>query len=223
MQRTLPYLKAVLFLLCLVPLAHIGWRFYQDDLGANPVEALTRGLGTWGLNFLLITLAITPARRITGWHWLLRLRRMFGLYAFCYITLHLTSYLWLDQDFDWHEVAKDILKHPFITAGMAAYALMVPLAATSTNAMVRRLGGRRWQSLHRSVYAIGILAILHYTWLVKLDVTQPLLYGLVLALLLGLRALWRSAERKKQLAGGYAPQPTYKGKRVIPITVKRGP
>ncbi|RTL57846.1 MAG: sulfoxide reductase heme-binding subunit YedZ [Rhodocyclaceae bacterium] len=218
MHRFIPALKVLLFLLCLAPLARLGWGFQQDTLGANPIEALTRGLGTWGLNFLLITLAVTPLRKLSGWHWLTRLRRMLGLYAFFYVLLHLTSYLWLDQFFVWQDIAKDILKRPFITVGMAAFVLLVPLAATSNNYAIRRLGGKKWTQLHRTVYPIGIMAVLHYTWLVKLDVTKPLLYGLTLAALLGFRVLWRYREKQKQLGGAYLRKP--KG-RIIPIVAKR--
>ncbi|HEX5394365.1 MAG TPA: protein-methionine-sulfoxide reductase heme-binding subunit MsrQ [Rhodocyclaceae bacterium] len=218
MNRAIPFIKALVFLLCLIPLAHLCWAFQQDDLGANPIEALTRGLGTWALNFLMITLAVTPLRKLTGWHWLIRLRRMLGLYAFFYALLHWTSYIWLDQFFDWGEIARDILKRPFITIGMMAFLLLVPLAATSNNYAIRRLGGKRWMELHRTVYAIGILAVLHYIWLVKLDVLKPVLYGLVLATLLGVRAWWRYQEKQRQLAGAYLRKP--KG-RIIPIVVKR--
>lgn len=221
MQRhipLIPILKAVLFLLCLIPLAHLGWAFQQDDLGANPIEALTRGLGTWALNFLLITLAVTPLRKLTGAHWLIRLRRMLGLFCFFYALLHWTSYIWLDQFFDWGEIARDILKRPFITMGMIAFLLLVPLAVTSNNYAIRRLGGKRWQELHRTVYAIGILAVFHYLWMVKLDILKPLLYGLVLAALLGVRAWWRYQEKQRQLAGHYLHKP--KG-RIIPIVAKR--
>jgi len=217
MTRFIPLLKPLLFLLCLIPLAHLGWAFRQDELGANPIEALTRSLGTWALNFLLITLAVTPLRKLAGWHWLIRLRRMLGLYAFFYALLHLSSYLWLDQFFVWQDIAKDILKRPFITVGMATFVLLIPLAATSSNYAIRRIGGKRWNSLHRSVYVIAILAVLHYFWLVKLDVTKPLIYGLVLALLLGFRLWWRHQERQRQLAGEYLHKP--KG-RIIPIVSK---
>jgi sulfoxide reductase heme-binding subunit YedZ len=221
-NRFIPWIKVLLFLLCLVPAARLGWDFQQDALGANPIEALTRSLGTWALNFLLITLAVTPARKLLGWHWLIRLRRMLGLYAFFYALLHLTSYLWLDQFFVWQDIAKDILKRPFITVGMACFVLLVPLAATSNAYAIRRLGGKRWNELHRTVYAIGILAVLHYTWLVKLDITKPLIYGLVLALLLGIRVFWRYQERQRQWdnaqrAGAYRKKP---GGRIIPIVPK---
>jgi len=218
MQRLIALLKPLLFLLCLIPLARLGWAFQQDALGANPIEALTRSLGTWALNFLLITLAVTPCRKLTGWAWLGRLRRMLGLYAFFYALLHLVSYLWLDQFFAWGDIADDILKRPFITVGMVCFLLLLPLALTSNHYAIRRLGGKRWNELHRSVYVIAILAVLHYTWLVKADVAKPLLYGLILALLLGFRVFWRYQERQRQLAGAYLKKP--KG-RIIPIVVKR--
>lgn len=207
-------LKSLVFILSLLPLAYYGWGAWHDTLGANPIEAVTRGMGTWTLNFLLITLAVTPLRKLTGWHAALRLRRMLGLFTFFYAVLHLTSYLWFDQFFDWGEIAQDILKRPFITVGMAAFVLLVPLAATSSNFAIRRLGGRRWQALHRTVYVIGILAVLHYSWLVKADQSQPLLYGGILFVLLGLRAWWREVERREQLAGKYAPKVK---NRIIPI------
>lgn len=211
--------KAVAFALCLLPAALLAWNAWNDALGANPIEAVTRNLGDWALRLLLITLTVTPLRRLTGLHWLTRLRRMLGLFTFFYAVLHFNSYLVLDQFFDWPEIARDILKRPFITVGFATFVLLVPLAATSTNAMVRRLGGRRWQALHRSVYAIAILAVLHFWWMVKQDVTQPLIYSAVLAVLLGARALWREQERRRQLAGAYLrPMPRRK---IIPLVPRR--
>lgn len=207
-------LKTLLFGVCLLPLGYYGWGAWHDTLGANPIEAVTRGLGTWALNLLLVTLAVTPLRKLTGWHVLLRLRRMLGLFVFFYAALHLATYLWFDKFFDWNEIALDILERPFITVGMATFLLLVPLAATSSNFAIRKLGGRRWQALHRTVYAIGILAVLHYSWLVKADQSQPLLYAGILALLLGMRAFWRERERREQLAGKY--QPKIKS-RIIPI------
>ena len=199
-QRQLSALKVLLFIACLIPLARLGWGVWNEQLGANPIEFVTRALGTWTLNFLLITLTVTPLRKLTGWHWLLRMRRMLGLFAFFYVLLHLTTYLWLDQFFDWAAIAKDILKRPFITVGMSAFVLLVPLAVTSNNAMIRRLGGKRWQQLHRAIYAIAIFGVVHYWWLVKKDVSLPALYAVLLALLLGIRALWREQERRRQLA-----------------------
>ena len=199
-SRRIAAIKAALFLLCLLPLARLIVGAVQDDLGANPIEFIARSLGTWTLNFLLITLTVTPLRHLTGAHWLLRLRRMLGLYVFFYAALHLATYLWLDQFFDWAAIARDIVKRPFITAGFAAFVLLVPLAATSNNAMVKKLGGRRWTQLHRSVYAIAIIGVIHYWWLVKKDITQPLLYAVLLGLLLGFRALRLARERQRQLA-----------------------
>ncbi len=210
-------LKILVFILALLPLAYYGWGAWHDTLGANPVEAVTRGMGTWTLNFLLITLAVTPLRKLTGWHAALRLRRMLGLFTFFYAVLHLTSYLWFDQFFAWGEIARDILERPFITVGMAAFVLLVPLAATSNNFAIRRLGGRRWQSLHRTVYVIAILAVLHYGWLVKADPSQPLLYGGLVVVLLGLRAWWREVERREQLAGKYQSNQPRVRNRIIPI------
>ncbi len=197
--RRITAIKAALFLLCLVPLGQLAWGAYHGALGANPIEVITRALGEWTLNLLLLTLTVTPARQLTGLHWLIRLRRMLGLFAFFYAGLHLMTYLWLDQFFDWMAIARDVVKRPFITAGFTAFVLLVPLAATSTNAMVKRLGGRRWTQLHRTVYAIATLGVLHFWWLVKQDVSRPLLYAMLLGLLLGWRALRLARERQRQL------------------------
>jgi len=188
--RLFARLKTTLFLLCLVPLLSLVYGLLGDSLGANPIEALSRGLGDWTLRFLLITLLVTPLRRITGLNWLPRLRRMLGLYTFFYALLHFMSYVWLDQFFDWAAIGKDIVKRPFITVGFASFLLLIPLAATSTNAMIKRLGGQRWRALHRAIYLIAGLAVLHYWWMVKKDITQPAIYAAVLALLLGLRVYW---------------------------------
>jgi sulfoxide reductase heme-binding subunit YedZ len=221
-DRQLAALRAAVFLLCLLPLFQLGWGTWQDALGPNPVEAIQRGLGLWALNFLVITLCVTPLRRLTGWVWLTRLRRMLGLYAFFYALLHFASYLWLDQSFDWGEIARDIAKRPFITIGFAAFVLLIPLAATSNRYALRRLGGRRWQALHRAIYPIALFAVIHYWWLVKRDVATPAFYALAVLALLGLRALWRERERREQLAGKYMPQqpPRVRG-RIIPIISQR--
>jgi sulfoxide reductase heme-binding subunit YedZ len=188
--------KPALFLACLVPLALLVVRALNSDLGANPIETANRYTGDWTLRFLLITLAVTPLRKITGWHWLVRLRRMLGLYAFFYAGLHFLSWSWLDQSFDVDAIVQDVIKRPFITAGFAGLLLLIPLAATSTNAMIRRLGGARWQRLHRLVYAIGIIGVVHFLWLVKSDLTQPLIYGALLTFLLGYRVWdWRRRTR----------------------------
>ncbi|MCX7168285.1 MAG: sulfoxide reductase heme-binding subunit YedZ [Rhodocyclales bacterium] len=214
----LALIKPPLFLACLAPLAYYAWGVQADTLGANPIEVVTRGLGTWALNFLLITLTVTPLRKYSGWAWLGRLRRMLGLFVFFYAVLHLSTYLWLDQFFDWPAIARDILKRPFITVGMITFALLVPLAATSNAFAIRKLGGRRWQTLHRSVYLIGMLTVLHFSWMVKADISRPLLYAAMLGLLLGLRVWWRVQERDRQLAGAYPPK---RRGRIIPIVIRK--
>jgi sulfoxide reductase heme-binding subunit YedZ len=213
MDKQIAAAKAVLLLLCLLPAAYYGIGLGQDTLGANPNEAFTRGLGDWALRLLLITLAVTPLRRLTGWTWLMRLRRMLGLFAFFYVCLHLTAYLWLDQFFDWPAIGMDILKRPFITAGMLVFVMLVPLAATSTNAMIHRLGGKRWQRLHRLIYPAAMIAVVHFTWMVKADATEPAIYGIVLALLLGLRLWWYFQDARKPLLA--------LRRRIIPIQVRR--
>lgn len=159
---TFERLRALLFLAALLPLARLVYLGVGGGLGANPVEFVIRSLGTWALVMLCTTLAVSPLRWLTHWAWLARLRRMFGLFCFFYATLHVLSYVGLDQWFALGAIFKDILKRPYITVGFAAYLLLIPLAITSTNAMVRRLGGRNWQRLHRAVYAIAALAILHF-------------------------------------------------------------
>ncbi|MHB8534225.1 MAG: protein-methionine-sulfoxide reductase heme-binding subunit MsrQ [Sulfuricaulis sp.] len=186
--------KPALFVLALMPLVFLIHRGMDNDLGANPIETLNRFTGEWVLRFLLITLAVTPLRRLTGWNVLLRYRRMLGLFAFFYACLHFLSYAWLDQYFVLPDIVKDVTKRPYITVGFASFLLLIPLAVTSTHGMVRRLGARRWQQLHRLVYLIGIGGIIHFLWLVKSDITQPLIYGIILASLLGFR-VWDKARR----------------------------
>lgn len=178
--------KPFLFILLLMPMIYYAWGIWQDSLGANPLEAVIRGLGDWGLRILLITLLISPLRRLFNWPKILRTRRMLGLFAYFYVLLHLLSYLWFDQFFDWQEIWLDIIERPFITIGMVAVVLLTPLALTSTKGMIRRLG-KRWKRLHMLVYPISILAIIHFWWMVKLDITEPLIYAGLLALLLGER------------------------------------
>ncbi len=180
-------LTPLIFLLCLLPLGWLVTRGLTGQLGANPVEAVIRFLGDWALRFLFITLAVSPLRLLTGWSWPLSLRRMLGLYAFFYLFLHLGAYVGLDRFFDFAAIWKDILRRNFITAGMIAFVLMVPLAVTSTNKMVKRLGGARWKKLHKLVYPITILGVLHYYWMAKADKTEPLIYAAILALLFFLR------------------------------------
>lgn len=203
--RTVRWLKSVLFLLCLLPLAVLvleAFGLAGYSLGANPIEELIHRCGKWGLKFLLITLAITPLRRLTGKAWLLRFRRMLGLFAFFYILLHFLVYAGLDQGFDLALIVEDIAERPYITVGFTALVLLVPLALTSTNGMVRRLG-RRWQKLHRLVYPIAILGVWHFYWQVKLDTLEAVTYALILALLLGFRLVfaWRKRNARTAHAG----------------------
>ena len=181
--------KLWLFAACLLPLVRLAILGASGGLGANPIEFITHSTGTWTLVGLLATLSVTPLRRLTGRAGLIRYRRMLGLFAFFYACLHFITYIWLDQFFDLAGIVKDIVKRPFITVGFAAFVLLIPLAATSNHAMMRRLG-RHWQQLHRLIYPIAVLGVIHYVWLVKKDVTQPLLFGAVLALLLAMRLPW---------------------------------
>ena len=182
-------LKALVFVAALGPLIYLAWGAWAHALGANPIETITHETGVWTLRFLVITLAVTPLRRWTGWNDAIRFRRMLGLFAFFYGTLHLLTYLWLDQFFDLQAIIKDVYKRPFITAGTAAFLLMVPLALTSTAGMIRRLGGRAWQRLHRLVYAAAVIGVIHYGWLVKADIRPPRNYAIVIGLLLAARLL----------------------------------
>ncbi|MGH9567205.1 MAG: sulfite oxidase heme-binding subunit YedZ [Candidatus Angelobacter sp.] len=188
-EKFLRPLKVLIFLICMGPLLVLTWKATHELLGANPVDVITRSTGKWTLTFLLITLAVTPARRLSGMPWLIRLRRMLGLYAFFYGTLHLMTYVWLDKFFDIHAMLHDIAKRRFITAGMTGWALMLPLALTSTTGWIRRLGGKRWQKLHRLVYVSAMAGVVHFIWLVKADLRRPLIYGSVLGLLLAFRGL----------------------------------
>jgi methionine sulfoxide reductase heme-binding subunit len=181
------WIKAAVFAVCLIPLALLAWRALSGRLTANPIEDITHHTGWWTLAFLMITLSVTPLRRWLDQPWLLRLRRMLGLFAFFYACLHFSTWLVLDQFFDWDAMLKDVLKRPYITIGFSAFVLLLPLAATSTNAMVRRLGAKRWQWLHRLVYLVAILGVAHFWWLVKKDIREPLAFAAVLALLLGVR------------------------------------
>ncbi len=187
-------IKLLLFAVCLLPALRIALAAWTGDFGPNPVEFLQRWTGSWTLNFLLLTLCVTPLRVWSKAHWLGRLRRMLGLFCFFYASLHLLSFIGFDHAFSIDEIAVDIFKRPFVTAGFTAFLALVPLAATSNQWAIRRLGGRRWQELHRSVYAVGILAIIHYCWLVKATaILWPIAYGTCLALLLAWRVKhWRS-------------------------------
>ncbi|ARJ67514.1 sulfoxide reductase heme-binding subunit YedZ [Magnetospirillum sp. ME-1] len=187
------WVKPVVFLLCLLPLGLLVWRGLSDGLGANPIEATNRTLGDWALRFLLIALAVTPVRQMTGWNAVGRWRRMLGLFAFAYVVLHLSSYVGLDQFFDWNAIGREIVKRRYITLGMLAVLLLIPLAVTSTDSMVRRLGGRRWRALHRLVYVIAPLGVTHHWMMVKKDITEPAIHAAILAVLLG----WRLAARAR--------------------------
>ncbi len=180
-------IKIALFTVSLLPLAQLLWKGYNGALGANPVEVITHTTGDWALIFLLLTLAVTPLRKLTRQTSLIRFRRMLGLFAFFYAGLHVTTYVWLDQWFDVHSMIKDIAKRPFITLGFTAFVLILPLAATSTRKMIARLGGRRWQWLHRLIYLSAIAAIVHFTWSMKKDIHRPGDYARVLSALLGYR------------------------------------
>lgn len=193
--RQLALIKAAIFALSLLPLARMVWLTASGQL-VEPLEFITHGTGDWTLYFLCITLAVTPLRRLTQWNWLIRLRRMLGLFVFFYAALHFTTFLWFDHFFDLDEMWKDVLKRPFITVGFSAFLLLIPLAVTSTNAMQRRLGGKRWLWLHRLVYLIAPLAILHFWWMKagKHNFTQPIIFGLIVFALLGLRLYWSRAK-----------------------------
>ncbi len=200
-------IKSAVFIAALGPVAWLGWGAWAGGLGANPIQTITWETGVWTLRFLLITLAVTPVRRLTGWNGLIRFRRMLGLFAFFYGALHLTTYVWLDQFFAWGDMVKDVAKRPFITAGLTGFLLMLPLALTSTAGMIRRLGGRAWSRLHRLAYASAAAGVVHYWWLVKADVRRPQAYALVLAVLLGFRLVWWLRPRRP--AGrGFVPQRT---------------
>ncbi len=185
--------KVALFLMCLVPFGLLLWRGTHDGLGANPIEFITHATGDWTLRFLVITLAVTPVRKVLGWPQLVRFRRMLGLFAFFYGCLHFLTYVWLDKFFDVSAMLKDVAKRPFITAGFTAFVLLIPLALTSTAGWIRRLGGRRWQALHRLIYISGVAAAVHYYWLVKSDIRLPFFYASMVAMLL----VWRVVNRRK--------------------------
>jgi len=196
------WIKIALFLACLLPLGYLAWRFWNQDLTANPTEFLQHQTGDWAIRLIVATLAVTPLRKLLHAPDLIRFRRMLGLFAFFYGSLHLLTYLWFDKLFDVHEILKDVGKRPFITAGFAAFVCMLPLALTSTRGWIRRLGGKRWQLLHRLVYVTGVAAVAHYYWLVKSDVRLPLLYGGLVAVLLAYRVAAALARRSGAPARG---------------------
>lgn len=204
-------LKIVIFIACLFPLAWLLWGFFGRTpfdmttwgagLGANPIEKITHETGDWTIRFLLITLSITPARRLLRIPSLIRFRRMLGLFAFFYGSLHFLTYIWLDQFFNVHSMLADVAKRPFITVGFTGFVLLIPLALTSTAGWIRRLGGKRWQLLHRLIYVTAICGVIHYLWLVKADIRKPLQYGAILAVLLAYRlVVWITPILKKRSA-----------------------
>ena len=205
---TSKWAKAAVFLICLLPIEALGWRGLHNGLTANPIEFITHATGDWTLRFILFTLCVTPFRKLLGLPELIRFRRMFGLFAFFYGCLHFTTYIWLDKFFDLKEVWKDIAKRPYITVGFLAFVLLIPLAVTSTAGWIRRLGGRRWQLLHRAIYISAVAGVIHYYWLVKSAVLRPLAYGAIVAALL----LWRLAAKFRsqpdaERANPVKPQP----------------
>jgi sulfoxide reductase heme-binding subunit YedZ len=206
--KQLAAIKSVLFVLALLPFARIVWLVVRQ-VPVDPVEFVTHGTGDWALYLLCATLTVTPLRRLTGWNWLIRLRRLLGLYTFFYGAMHFLTFLWADHGFDVGAMWKDVLKRPFITVGFIAFVLLVPLAATSTNAMIKRLG-RRWAQLHRLIYLIAPLAILHYWWMKagKHNFEQPIVWGTVVAVLLGLRVYWSlSRTRARNVASSGSVRP----------------
>jgi sulfoxide reductase heme-binding subunit YedZ len=200
-------LKVVVFLACLEPVAELSWKALHGGLGANPIEVITRSTGSWTLALLLVTLSVSPLRKLTGWLELIRLRRMLGLYAFFYGCLHFLTYIWLDKFFALHEILKDVYKRPFITAGFTAFVLLIPLAVTSTQGMIRRLGGKRWRWLHRLIYVSAAAGVVHYLWLVKADIRVPLIYACLLGVLMSYRLVAWTASRLGRRPSAAAARP----------------
>lgn len=188
-------IKAALFLICLLPACGLLWAAWTDNFGADPVEFVQRWTGSWTFNLLLATLCISPLRALTQQHWLLRLRRMLGLFTFFYGALHFLSFIGFDHAFAIDDIARDIFKRPFVIVGFAAFLLLIPLAATSNQWAIRKLGGRKWQELHRNIYLVGILACVHYFWLVK---ASALLWPLAYSIALGVLLAWRIRERRRK-------------------------
>ena len=213
-RRARVVLKAAVWVACLTPLAKLIYGFWTDDLTANPISYVTNELGQTTLRLLLVSLALTPLRIVLGWGWQMPLRRLLGLFAFFYVCLHLSVWVVLDHFFDWREMGADIAKRPYITVGMLALTLLVPLAATSTTRMVKRLGGLNWQRLHRLVYAASVAAILHFIWLAKKGRNDPYVYALILVALLGVR-LWHWTARALRRRGAVVVLAAGAQKRVV--------
>lgn len=199
--------KPAVFLVCFVPLGLLGWHALHGELTANPIEFITHATGDWTLRFLIITLCVSPLRKILGLPELIRFRRMLGLFAFFYACLHFTTYIWLDKFFDLSEMWKDIAKRKYITVGFTAFVLLIPLAITSTAGMIKRLGGKRWQMLHRLIYISAVLGVIHYYWLVKSAVIKPLTYGAIVGVLLLWRLLNSISKGKQSKARIGEPRP----------------
>ena len=195
-KQQISWIRAGLFIAALIPLGRLFWLGFNDNLSANPVEFVERSTGTWALVILLITLSMTPIRLFTGMTWHIQLRRMAGLFMYFYACLHFATYIWLDHWFFWDEITADIIKHPYVLVGFSAFVLATPLALTSNRAMMLRLG-TNWKRLHMLVYPIAILAVLHFWWLVKKDIREPLLYALVLTVLLGVRLYHRKTKTRR--------------------------
>ena len=196
--------KALVWVVCLAPFAQLVWRGFHNDLTANPTEHIEHFTGDWTINLIVATLAITPLRKLFGLADLIRFRRLIGLFAFFYVCLHFTAYIWLDQGFDLAAIWKDIVKRPYITVGFTGFVLLIPLAVTSTKGWIRRMGGKNWARLHKLIYVTAIAGVVHYYWLVKSDVRMPLLYGGIVALLLGYRLFvkFKPAKRAQSVAVG---------------------
>ncbi len=208
-KRRIVLVKILVWVGCLAPLARLGYKALPGGLTANPIEFITLSTGTWTLVFVMATLSITPLREFTGQNWLIKLRRLIGLFAFFYGFLHFMTYVWLDKFFDLHDMVHDVIKRPFITAGFLAFTLMIPLAVTSTSRAIRRMGGRKWQLLHRLIYLTGISAVVHYWWKVKADTRDPEIFALVLAVLLGCRVINWFMRRQASSIKRTATLPSY--------------
>ena len=200
-------ISALVWLLCAAPLLLFVWQGFNDDLTANPIEYVLRALGLWGLRFLCITLALAPLAKLLKTPMILRYRRRIGLWAFAYVTLHLTTYVAIDKQFDWATIGEDIVKRPYITIGMAAFALLIPLTITSVDRIRRKMRARNWQRLHQLVYLIAVMGVIHYYLLVKADVTSPLRYAAIVAVLLGYRLVMRLRSKKRSAARRASTEP----------------
>lgn len=195
-QRRIVLLKVCVWVSALALLAYLVYAAGTNRLGANPLSEIEHFTGKWTLRFLLITLAITPLRRITGWNWIIRFRRLFGLFAFFYASLHFFTYIWFDQNFVWSSMVADIAKRRFIYVGFTAWVLLIPLAVTSTTGSIRRLGGKRWNLLHRLTYVCGVLGVVHFYWAQKLNHREPIVYGCILLALFAYRLYWNATQKR---------------------------